>query len=154
MSGRALGLDPGERRIGVAVSDPTGTIASPVRYIDVARESVDEALRQLRDEWAPEVIVVGLPINLDGSEGASASMARTLGERVASVTGLAVEFHDERFTSRSAETLLISSGMKRRKRTEKRDQIAAAVMLQGWLDRRTIQMDVSDTETAQPTEDD
>ena len=153
MTGRALGLDPGERRIGVAVSDPTGTIASPVRFIDVAQESVDDALRQLCEEWAPDVVVVGLPINLDGTEGASAAMARTLGDRVATVTGLPVDFHDERYTSHTAETLLISSGMKRRKRKDTRDQIAAAVMLQGWLDRRSNQRQGADTETARANED-
>lgn len=137
MTGRVLGLDPGERRIGVAVSDPTGTIASPVRYIDTTRDTVDESLRELCEEWDVALIVVGLPINLDGSEGASATMARRVGALAAAATGLAVEFHDERFTSHTAEAALLSGGVKRRKRKEKRDQIAAAVMLQGWLDRRS-----------------
>ena len=102
MTGRVLGLDPGERRIGVAVSDPTGTIASPVRYIDTTRDTVDESLRELCEEWDVALIVVGLPINLDGSEGASAAMARRVGALATAATGLAVEFHDERFTSHTA----------------------------------------------------
>jgi putative Holliday junction resolvase len=134
--GRIVGLDPGERRIGVAVSDPTGTIASPDRYIDTKTDSVGGVLRELCSERQAVLIVVGLPISLDGSEGPSAAKARELGATVANETGLDVVFHDERFTSHTAEAALIAGGVRRKARKEKRDQIAAAVMLQSYLDRR------------------
>ncbi len=136
MSGRIVGLDPGERRIGVAVADPTGTIASPDRYIDRTEVDLAEALTKLRNEFDVSVFVIGLPIALDGTEGPSARAARDLGELVKTTTGVAVAFEDERFTSKTAEDALISGGVRRRKRKEKRDQIAAAVMLQNYLDRR------------------
>ncbi len=136
MIGRIVGLDPGERRIGVAVSDPTGTIASPDRYIDTRTESVGAVLQELCAERQAALIVVGLPISLDGSEGPSAAKARELGASVAEATGLDVVFHDERFTSHTAEAALIAGGVRRKARKEKRDQIAAAVMLQSYLDRR------------------
>jgi len=136
VTGRILGLDPGERRVGVALSDPTGTIASPHQYIDRRTQSLEDELRELCVVEEISLIVVGLPINLDGSEGASAGKARAIGEIAAEATGLTVEFQDERFTSHTAETALISGGVKRKKRKEKRDQVAAAVMLQAYLDKR------------------
>lgn len=137
MSGRALGLDPGDRRIGVAVSDPTRTIASPVRFIDTKREDVAETLRGICEEYEVSVIVIGLPINLDGSEGPSAKAARAFADSVGEATGLGIEFQDERFTSHTAESALLEGGVKRKTRREKRDQIAAAVMLQSYLDKRS-----------------
>jgi putative Holliday junction resolvase len=136
LSGRIIGLDPGERRIGVAIADPTGTIASPDRYID--RQSVDAGvvITELCRDLEVAVIVVGLPIALDGREGPSAIAAREFGDMVHQVTGITVEYHDERFTSVTADQALISGGVRRKKRKEKRDQVAAAVMLQGYLDRR------------------
>ena len=136
MTGRIIGLDPGERRIGVAIADPTGTIASPDRYID--RRAVDPGaeIAALCRELDVCVIVVGLPISLDGREGPSAIAAREFGAMVHEVTQVDVEYHDERFTSVTADQALISGGVRRKKRKEKRDQVAAAVMLQGYLDRR------------------
>lgn len=136
MTGRIIGLDPGERRIGVAVSDPTGTIASPVRYIDTKTDDVDQILVELCETTGAGTIVVGLPISLDGSEGPSAHRTREFADHVREVTGLNVVLQDERFTSHTAEAALISGGVKRRARKEKRDQVAAAVMLQSYLDRR------------------
>jgi len=136
VTGRVLGLDPGQRRIGVAVSDPTRTIASPVRFIDASTEDVARTVCDICEEYDISVIVVGLPINLDGSEGASASAARSFAAEIAEAIAIGVEFQDERFTSRTAEAALIEGGVKRRSRKEKRDQVAAAVMLQSYLDRR------------------
>ena len=93
-------------------------------------------MREICSERQAVLIVVGLPISLDGSEGPSAEKARAFGVSVADTTGLDVVFHDERFTSHTAESALIAGGVKRKKRKEKRDQIAAAVMLQSYLDRR------------------
>ena len=134
MSGRIIGLDPGERRIGIAIADPTGTIASPDHYIDTKTHEPVEAIARLCKELDVTTIVVGLPLALDGREGPSATAARAFGGSVAEATGIAVDYHDERFTSVTAEQALISGGVRRKKRKEKRDQIAAAVMLQGYLD--------------------
>ncbi|VAW08772.1 hypothetical protein MNBD_ACTINO01-1742 [hydrothermal vent metagenome] len=133
---RIIGLDPGERRVGVAVADPTGTIASPDRFIDRAKENVVDAVADMCDELAVSLIVVGLPISLDGTEGPAAQAARRLGSEVAAGVDVEVVYHDERFTTVTAEQALISGGVRRRKRKDKRDQIAAAVMLQAYLDAR------------------
>ena len=137
MTGRALGLDPGKRRIGIAVSDPSRTIASPLRFIDTKVADVEHVLRDICTEYEVTVVVVGLPLNLDGSEGASAKAARDFAEVVHEATGLDVELQDERFTSVTAEAALIEGGVTRKSRKEKRDQVAAAVMLQSFLDRRS-----------------
>ena len=133
---RVLGLDPGERRIGVAVSDATGTIASPHSVIDQRHADVAESLRRLIDEYEVELIVVGLPVHLSGEEGSSAKAARAFAETVGDATGLPVALQDERFTTVTAEEALLEGGVRRRQRREVRDKVAAAVMLQGYLDSR------------------
>lgn len=134
MSGRFLGVDPGERRVGLALSDLTGTIASPHSVID--RAGIGEALATLCTEHDVATIVVGLPIGLSGTEGPAAVAARDLAAEVAEVTGLPVVFSDERFTTVISERALVAGGMKRRQRKETRDKVAAAVMLQSYLDGR------------------
>lgn len=136
MTGRILGLDPGERRIGIAISDATGTIASPVEFIDVRTRNHEQRIKDLCVEWEIAAVVVGLPLSLDGTEGPAAAKARDFGEMVESLTGLPVGYHDERFTTVTAEQALLEGGVKRRSRTSRRDQVAAAVMLQGFLDQR------------------
>ena len=139
MSGRFLGLDPGERRIGVAISDATGTIASPVEFVDRKAKDHEQRISDLCSEWEITEIVIGLPLSLDGTEGLAAAKSRGFGTFVAELTGLPVSYHDERFTTVTAEQALLEGGVKRRSRTNKRDQVAAAVMLQGFLDRRRYQ---------------
>ena len=134
--GRSLGLDPGERRIGVAVSDPSGTIASPHGFIDTASDDTVVRLHELIAEFDIERIVVGLPVSLDGHEGPAARRARALGDEIAGAVDVPVHYHDERFTTVTAEDALIEGGVRRKERKEKRDQVAAAVMLQGYLDSR------------------
>lgn len=133
---RVLGLDHGERRIGVAVSDATGTIASPHSVIDQRGGDVFERLRSLIAEYEVELVVVGLPLQLSGEEGTSARSARAFADTVTEATGLPVALQDERFTTVTAEDALIEGGVRRRERREVRDKVAAAVMLQGYLDGR------------------
>ncbi len=133
---RIIGLDPGQRRVGVAVADPTGTIASPDRFIDRTKENVVDAVAKLCDELGVSLIVVGLPVGLDGREGAAAAAARSFGAEVVAALDVPVVFHDERFTTVTADQALIEGGVRRRKRKDKRDQVAAAVMLQAYLDSR------------------
>ncbi len=136
MSGRILGLDPGKRRIGIALSDPSGTIATPHAVIDRRRADFTSELRSLCDEYDVEMIVVGLPLTLAGDEGASAEMARSVASAAEQATGLAVHLVDERLTSVTAEAALIEGKVRRSERKETRDKVAAAVLLQGYLDRR------------------
>lgn len=145
---RILGLDPGERRIGVALSDPTGTIASPHSVIDRRSAELGQAVRLLCEEHAVERIVVGLPTGLSGVEGPSAKAARAVGNAVAEATGLQVEYHDERFTTVAAESALLEGGVSREKRRDLRDKVAAAVILQSYLDRKDLPSDLDSTSNA------
>jgi len=138
---RILGLDPGARRVGVALSDPTGTIASPHSVIDQRSVKLTGAVRALCEEHDVERIVVGLPTGLSGVEGPSAKAARTVGTSVAEATGLPVEYQDERFTTVTAEAALLEGGVRREKRRDVRDKVAAAVILQTYLDRKDLSGD-------------
>jgi putative pre-16S rRNA nuclease len=143
---RILGLDHGERRIGVAVSDATGTIATPLSVIDRRGDDVVGVVRSIIAEYEIELLVVGLPIHLSGEEGASARSAREFSETLATATGLPVELQDERYTTVTAEDALIEGGLSREARREVRDKVAAAVMLQGYLDSRRRDDDDRDRE--------
>ena len=135
---RALGVDPGSKRIGLAVSDLSGTIASPlvvVHRTKSLRHDLAELARIAKAEEA-EVIVVGLPINMDGSLGPAAKAATEFARRLATVTGVPVELHDERRTTDTAEQAMREGGLDGRARRERVDKVAAAVMLQSWLDSR------------------
>jgi putative Holliday junction resolvase len=134
--GTVIGIDYGTRRIGVAASDPARVTAFPVAVVDVDDDMWERLVEVVRDREAT-LVVVGLPVGLSGAEGASALAARTLGEELGRRTGLPIEYADERFTTRSAEQLLVASNVKRRKRRTVVDSMAASVMLQSYLDTRT-----------------
>lgn len=134
--GRVLGLDPGERRIGVALSDPTGIIAQPYKVIDRQVADPVAAVRKLVREHDVTTVVIGLPVSLSGDEGPAAQAAREFGATMQSALDVEVCFHDERFTTVTAEEALIASGVSRRERRDLRDKVAAAVMLQSYLDAR------------------
>lgn len=131
---RVLGIDYGTKRVGVAVSDALGITVSPVAV--VGRPDAVEAVVNLVKELDVGKIVIGLPTALGGHEGTSAEAARALGEDLRAATGLPVVYHDERFTSRMAESSLLEKGMKRRDRRQKVDEVAAAIILQDYLDNR------------------
>jgi len=129
---RALGVDYGTKRVGLAISDALGLTARPLAV--VPRSSVVEEVVNLVKEQDVGTIVVGLPTGLSGDEGTSASEARKLADELGFATGVHVVLRDERYTSRMAETALVESGMKRRKRRETVDKVAAAIILQDFLD--------------------
>lgn len=135
---RAVGLDLGAKRIGVAVSDRSGSVASPLTVIhrtgDRARDH-REIARLVADEEA-ELVVVGLPLSLDGRDGPAAQAARRETAMLASVLPVPVVSHDERFTTRTAHDALRLGGVKGAKQRAVVDKVAAAVMLQAWLDAR------------------
>jgi putative Holliday junction resolvase len=132
--GRVLGIDPGERRVGVALSDPGRVIASPLEVIDRRRMDVAERVADLCGEYDVTTIVVGLPVSLGGTEGPAAERARELGSQVTASIGHDVVYWDERFTTVTAEASLLEAGMRRDRRRERRDMVAAAVILQSYLD--------------------
>ena len=133
---RILGLDYGTRRIGVAVSDPLGLTAGPLEVLDATAGDLDDRLRNLAVDLGVELIVVGLPVGLDGREGPAALDARRFADRVAAATGLPVEVYDERFSTVTAERVLLEAGLRRERRKQARDRVAAAVFLQAYLDGR------------------
>ena len=135
MTGRILGLDPGERRIGVALSDPLGIIAQPHSVIDLRSQDLVAELKRIIAEEDVITIVIGLPVSLDGQERAAAQRARQFAASVAAATGMEPVFADERFTTSVAEAALLEGNVRRADRRDARDKVAAAVMLQGYLDR-------------------
>ncbi len=133
--GRLLGLDYGQKRVGIAISTPEQSIASPLDNYQRCTDEIDaRMLRKLADEYRVAGIVVGLPVHLNGDEGESARHAREYGAWVQSVTGLPITFWDERFTTAMAEEHLISVDMSRKKRAARRDKLAAMFLLQSFLD--------------------
>jgi putative Holliday junction resolvase len=135
---RALGVDLGSKRIGIAVSDPSGTIASPLSVVTRSksgRRDLGEIARIARAEEV-ELIVVGLPLTLRGEVGHAAKAAIAEAARLATVVDVPVETHDERLTTVTAERSMIEAGMRSEERRRVVDKVAAAVMLQSWLDAR------------------
>lgn len=135
---RVLGLDLGSRRIGVAVSDPSGVLASPHVVLERARHhAVDHrAIAELVEEVGAERVVVGLPLSLDGHDGPAARLVRHELDELAAALAVPVDAHDERFSTVSADRALIGAGLKAPARRKVIDQVAAAVLLQSWLDAR------------------
>jgi len=130
-----MGLDPGGRRIGVALSDPTGLLASA--HSVLRRTTLDrdlEALRTIASENDVGLVVVGLPLHLSGREGGEAERAREFALRVGEALGLPIEMVDERLSSVEAERQLQESRVRRVRWKERLDAVAAAVVLQGYLD--------------------
>lgn len=135
MGKRLLGLDIGGRRIGVAISDEMGLIASPVAMIE-RRTDVARELRALIARYGAAGLVAGLPVSLSGREGPQAAEIRAYADALAADVGLPLAYWDERLTTSIAEQHLIASGTRRSKRKERVDAVAAAVILQGYLDNQ------------------
>ena len=133
---RALGIDLGDRRVGIAVCDSAGTVATPVQTLvrsgDARRDL--ESIADLVQEWEAEIVVVGLPLSLDGSAGPAARSALAQTAKLRQVLGVPVVSHDERLTTVIAHRRLAEQDVDGRARRGMVDQVAAAVMLQSWLD--------------------
>ena len=131
-----MGLDVGERRIGVALSDPLGSMAFPFSVLERKGKDPDlKSLQALAQEHEVERVVVGMPRSLDGSLGPQARRVQGFVEGLAGSLALPVETWDERLSTVAAERSLVATGMKRGKRKIERDAVAAALILQGYLDR-------------------
>lgn len=133
--GRVVALDHGTVRIGVAVSDPVGITAQPVGVVPAGPGRMT-ALRNLIADWDVEEIVVGLPLGLDGGDGPAARAARRFASEVEREFGITTRLHDERFSTVIADRAMIAGGARRSRRRDRRDGVAAAVFLQGYLDAR------------------
>ena len=132
-----MGLDVGTKTVGVAVSDELGLTGQAVTTVRRTNLRADlDALAALAAEHEVGQWVVGLPINMDGTEGPSAALARALGGKLAERTSLPVDYWDERLTTREAQRTLLEADVSRAKRRKVVDQVAAALILQGWLDAR------------------
>lgn len=131
---RALGIDVGSRRIGVALSDHLGLLAAPLRAIQVRGQEL-AVIAALVREREIDTVVVGLPTSLDGTEGPQALKVREFAARLASHIGdVPIIFADERFTTAEAERLMLDRKLSREERRSRIDAAAAAIMLQGYLD--------------------
>lgn len=132
---RALGLDVGERRVGMAIADELGLIASPVGVVQRGDGDLARILETARAQGAG-VIVIGLPMGLSGREGPQAATVRAFADTLANAGDEALEivFWDERLTSTMAERALEAQGRKKNRRSGEIDAMAAAVILQGYLD--------------------
>ncbi len=138
---RALGLDLGTKRIGVATSDSSGLIASPLTVLERTGDRAQDhrAIAKLIQEEEASVLVVGLPLSLSGEAGNAAQNVLSEIEEMASVVGVPIETYDERMSSVTANEMLMERKMKAQARRRVVDKVAAAVMLQSWLDHRRNQ---------------
>ncbi|MEI6969892.1 MAG: Holliday junction resolvase RuvX [bacterium] len=133
---RLLGIDYGTRRIGLALSDETGIIAMPLGTVVVGNpEKAVLAIKATCVEKQVAWIVLGLPLNMDGTSGFAVKGVTEFADTLRAATGLRVEMWDERLSTAMVERMLVQADTRREKRKNVRDQLAAQVILQGYLDR-------------------
>ena len=130
-----MGLDYGDMRIGVALSDPTMLIATGLETYTRKTNKLDiEHLARIIAENAVNKVVFGLPLNMDGSEGIRVVKTKSFAEKLKAQTGVEIDFFDERLSSVDAEAILVDAGVRRDKRKGVIDKLAATLILQGYLD--------------------
>ncbi|MFW0790466.1 Holliday junction resolvase RuvX [Gordonia sp. CPCC 205333] len=137
--GRRIGIDVGTVRIGIAVCDPDGILATPVETVSrskgKARGDDLDRIAQLIDEYEAIGVIVGLPRNLAGEESFAAEAVRAFGDQIAArISPVPLEYFDERMTTASASRALRSAGVSAKSARSVIDQAAAVAILQGWLD--------------------
>jgi len=133
---RIMGLDVGSKTIGVAVSDPLGYTAQGVTTVRRTSMTADlEALRRLADEYQVESVLIGLPLNMNGSAGPAVDRAREVGTALEEALGLPILYRDERLSTVAAQRILLEGDLSRRKRKQVVDKMAAVFVLQGYLDQ-------------------
>ena len=136
---RALGVDLGEKRIGIAVSDSNGKVATPLQVI-IRSKSIKQDHKKicdLVDEWEADIVVVGMPYSLNGSKGLAAKTVEKEVKELSSALEVPVATQDERLTTAMAAKELAIQGLDSKKQRKVIDQVAASVILQSWLDTRT-----------------
>lgn len=134
---RVLALDIGEKRVGVAVSDPGERVATPVAVLPANEVRAGaRSFRTVLEDWEPELLVAGLPKSLSGDEGEQASRVKVFAEQLSRLVNIPVEFADERLSSAEAKRSLREMGFSEKEMRGKVDMIAASIFLQAWLDER------------------
>jgi putative holliday junction resolvase len=134
---RILGVDTGERRVGLALSDPTGTVAQPLAVAVLAPgDDIAAVVAEAATRHGAEGLVIGLPRHMNGDEGDGARRARALAADLRERLGLPVDLWDERLSTVAAHRALREGGVSGRRRKDKVDKTAAALILQGYLDSR------------------
>lgn len=132
---RLLGLDVGTKTIGLALSDPSWTVATPLKTIDRTKLSQDiEALQEMIDAFQVKGLVVGLPVNMDGTEGPRCQSTRQFVKNVAAHIHLPIALWDERLSTSAVERFMLEADLSRKKREKLVDKLAAGYILQGALD--------------------
>jgi putative Holliday junction resolvase len=132
---RYLAIDYGGKRTGLALCDQSEMIASPIAVIDIPALVIQKVLAVIKDEQV-ETVVVGLPMNMDGTEGQSAKAVRAFAKELAAKTAIPIIFHDERLSSFEAEEKLAPAEFTRKKKRKRLDSVAAAGILQSFLDQK------------------
>lgn len=133
---RILAVDPGSKQVGLALSDPTGTIATALSTLPATPgDTLVSRIAATAARHSAERIIIGLPLRLDGSRGPEAASAQRLAAGVRKASGLPVELVDERLTTAAAERSLREGGLRRDKRRASIDRVAAVILLQGHLER-------------------
>jgi putative holliday junction resolvase len=136
MQGRIMAVDIGTKRVGAAISDPLGITTRSLGHLKcTGQKEALEKVKKLVEEHSPGVVVVGIPLNLDGTEGPMAVKARRFAESLREMIRIPVETTDERLTTREAENILIDADVRRDKRKQVIDGMAAAIILQKYLDK-------------------
>lgn len=134
---RILGIDMGERRIGLALSDPLGYTAQGLKTIQINNpDEVCDKLIVVINEKKVEKLVFGLPINMNGSMGPQAKKVQEYASKLKMLTNIPVDFEDERLSSVSAEQVLLMADQSRKKRKKSIDMLSAVIILQSYLDRK------------------
>ncbi len=133
----ALALDIGETRIGIAVSDASGRIASPVKVLPAAEVTgLAKPFRYVLEDYEPDVLVSGRPMTMAGERGSQAERVEAIARELADKLDLPLYFEDERLSSAEAKRILREQGLNEKQMRGKVDMIAASLFLQSWLDRR------------------
>ncbi len=142
---RFLALDLGDRRTGLALGDSLTNIVSPIGTINVAKgPALLEALKKVLEENAPDEIVIGLPLNMDESEGAASKAVREFALQIAQLTNKPIHLHDERLTTFEADSRMAQSGRTHAEKKALRDSLAAAAILEDYLRARSEHYSQSD----------
>ncbi len=132
-----MALDIGEKRVGIAVSDPGERVASPVCVLPAEEVRANaKSFQRVLEDWDPQLLLCGLPVTLSGEEGPQAQRIRSFVENVVQNTGIKHEFADERLSSAEAKRSLREKGLTEKAMRGKVDMIAASLFLQAWLDAR------------------
>lgn len=136
---RAMALDIGEVRIGVALSDTTGSLASPLTVLPVQEVlSNAKSFRRILEDWEPDILVIGRPKTMAGEDGPQAQRIMEQARQIADACQLPLTFQDERLSSQEAKRILREQGLSEKKMRGKVDAVAASLFLQTWLDRQKM----------------